>query len=216
MFQVFQKISAMSQLEKSISVEWERRKSSSPEVSQARLNLQFHKRKMRQLQEELTSAEVWETELEVRLKRVEDKVQPPLMKFCSQVEREEGVEQQVMEESMEGEDWNEVVKIVKRRVMQVDQMDRSQLVGLVRTVLSIRNCLVEKESQEGVETMQGMARSILKQLGRSTIEWGDMKLWEVDVVRQLIREVEGVPGFVARMVDQLLDLVVVGQRERRD
>ena len=194
----------MSQLEKSISVEWERRKSSSPEVSQARLNLQFHKRKMRQLHEELTSAEVWETELEVRLKRVEDKVQPPLMKFFSQVEREEGVEQQVVEESMEGEDWKEVVKIVKSRVTKVEQMGRTQLVGLVKTVFSVRNCLVEKECQEGVETMQGMARSILKQIGRSTIDWREMKGWEVEVVRQLIKEVEGIPGFVARMVDQLL------------
>ena len=207
----------MSQLEKSISVEWERRKSSSPEVSQAKLSLQFHKRKMMQLQEELTSAEVWETELEVRLKRVEDKVQPPLMKFFSQVEREEGVEQQVVEESMEGEDWKEVVKIVKKRVMQVEQMGRTQLVGLVNTVFSVRNCLVEKECQEGVETMQGMARSILKQMGRSTIDWREMKGWEVEVVRQLIKEVEGIPGFVAGMVDQMLDMmVVVEQRGRRE
>ena len=202
----------MSELEKSLQVEWERKKSSSPEVSQARLNLQFHKRKMRQLHEELTSAEVWEGELEQRLKRVEDKVQPPVMKFCCQVTREKGVEQQVIEESMEGEDWKEVVKIMKKRVMQVEQMDRRQLVGLVRTVLSVRNCLVEKECNEGVEITQGIARSILSHLGRASIDWGEMNGWEVEVVRQLIREVEGVPGFVARIVDQLLvRMEVVGQ-----
>ena len=97
--------------------------------------------------------------------------------------------------------WEKVVAVCRKRV---GQMERSKLVGLVRTVLGVRNWLLEKEGQEGVEAMQEMARAILKQMGRSTIEWGDMKGWEVTVVRMLIREVEGVPGFVARLVDQLL------------
>ena len=33
-------------------------------------------------------------------------------------------------------------------------MARSQLVGLFSTVLDMRNCLVEREGQEGVDTMQ--------------------------------------------------------------
>ena len=81
----------------------------------------------------------------------------------------------------------------------------------------MRNSLTENEGQEGVEAMQEMARTILKQMGRPTTEWGDMKGWEVTVVRMLIREVEGVPGFVARMVDQLLsrmdDVVQGGRRD---
>lgn len=203
----------MSELDNSINVDWERRKSSSPEVRQARLNMEFHRRKMRQLQEELTSAEVWETELEDRLGRVEDKVRPPIMKFCTQMEKEEGVDQLVVEETLGESDWKDVARIVKKRVLIVDQMERIKLVGLVRTVLGVRNCLVEKECQEGVEAMQEMARSILRQMGRNTIDWGEMKSWEVEVVRQLIKEVEGVPGFVAKMVDQLLDklLVAIGQ-----
>ena len=194
----------MSPLDCSLLGEWQRKISCSPEVKQAKLNLEFHKRKMRQLQEELTNAEVWETELEERLRRVEDKVQLPLMKFCSQVEREEGVEQEVIEESMVGGNWEKVVGLLKKIVLKVEQMERSQLVGLVRTVLGVRNCLVEKEYHQGVETMQEIARTILKQMGRASIDWGEMKMWEVEVVRQLIKEVDGVPGFVARMVDQLL------------
>ena len=31
-----------------------------------------------------------------------------------------------------------------------------------------------------------------------------MKCWEVDVVRQFVKDVKGVPGFVARMLEQLL------------
>ena len=53
--------------------------------------------------------------------------------------------------------------------------------------------------------MQEMASTILKQMGRSTINWEEMKEWEVDVVRNLMKEVEGIPGFVARMVEQLLE-----------
>ena len=47
-----------------LSGKWERKIRSSPEVKQTKLNLEFHMRKMRQLQEELTSAEVCERELE--------------------------------------------------------------------------------------------------------------------------------------------------------
>ena len=63
---------------------------------------------MRQLQEELTSAEVWERELEERLSSVQEKVMPPFMKFCKQLEREEGVEEKVIEESMAENDWKQV------------------------------------------------------------------------------------------------------------
>ena len=113
------------------------------------MNLEFHKRKMRQLQEELTSAEVWERELEVRLRKIEEKVRPPLMKFCDQLEKEEGVEQEVVEESLVSNDWEKVVGFIRKRVVKVEQMNRSQLVGLVRTELGVRNCRVESERQEG-------------------------------------------------------------------
>ena len=41
----------------------------------------------------------------------------------------------------------------------------------------------------------------MKQLEGSTIKRNDTKGWEVKVARLLIREVEDVPGFVARMVN---------------
>ena len=55
--------------------------------------------------------------------------------------------------------------------------------------------------------MQEMARTILKQMGRSTIDWMGMKEWEVSPVKILMKEVEGVPVFVTRIVDQLLGRV---------
>ena len=87
---------------------------------------------MRQLQEELISAEVWERELEERLKRMEEKVMPPLMKFCNQLEREEGVEKEVIEESLVGDDWKKVVAVCRKRVGRVEQME---VVGISRQEL---------------------------------------------------------------------------------
>ena len=95
--------------------------------------------------------------MEERLSSVQEKVMPPFMKFCKQLEKEEGVEEKVIEESMAENDWKQVKSVLKKRMVKVDQIERSQLVGLVRTVLGVRNCLVEKEGQEGAEAMQEMA-----------------------------------------------------------
>ena len=65
-----------------------------------------------------------------------------------ELENEEGLEQEVVEESLVS-DWEMVVHSIRKRVVMVEQRDSSQLVGLVRTVLRVRNCLVERERQEG-------------------------------------------------------------------
>ena len=66
-----------------------------------------------------------------------------------ELENEEGLEQEVIKESLVSDDWEKVVYSIRRRVVMVEQRDRSQLVGLARTVLRVRNCLVERERQEG-------------------------------------------------------------------
>ena len=59
----------------------------------------------------------------------------------------------------------------------VKQRDSSQLVELVRTVLRVRNCLVERERHEGVTTMKG---------------------WEVNLARQLLKK--GIPGSLGEFI----------------
>ena len=204
----------MDSVDASLKCEWQRNINSSPEVKQAKQNLEFHKRKMKQLQEELTSAEVWETELQERLNKLEEKIKPSLMKFCNQLEKEGTVDEDIIEETVVENNWGKVMTVLKKRMTTLEDFGRLQLVGLMRVVLSVRNCLVEKDSQDGVEMMQEMARTILKQMGRSTIDWLDMKEWEVKVMKALMREVEGIPGFVQRMVDQLLDREAVESSTR--
>ena len=188
----------------SLKNEWQKKINSSPEVKQAKRSLEFHKRKMKQLQEELTSAEVWEKELEERLKKLEEKAQPVMMKFCNQLENEDFVDDIIIDEAIAENHWERVKIVMKKKIARVEELERSKLVGLVKTVLTMRNCLVERDNQEGVEVMQEMARTILKQMGRSTIDWIGMREWEVRSVRMVMKEVEGVPVFVTRIVDQLL------------
>ena len=78
-----------------------------------------------------------------------------------ELEKEEGLEQEVVEESFVINDWEKVVHSIRKRVVMVEQMDRSQLVELVRTVLRMRNCLVEREGNEGVATMFEMGRATI-------------------------------------------------------
>ena len=104
-------------------------------------------------------------------------------------------------------DWGQVFTVLKKRMLSVQEMGRCELVGLIKTVLSVRNRLSEKDRQEGVEMMQEIARNILKQMGRFNINWLDMQEWEVIVMKSIMKEVEGIPEFVQRMVDQLLNRV---------
>ena len=59
-----------------------------------------------------------------------------------ELENEEGLEQEVIKESLVSDDWEKVVHSIRKGVVTVEQRDRRQLVGLVRTVLRVRNCLV--------------------------------------------------------------------------
>ena len=49
-----------------------------------------------------------------------------------------------------------------------------------------------------------MATKVIEQLGRPTITWVEMSVWEARVLRKVIREVENVPVFLASLLDQIL------------
>ena len=74
-----------------------------------------------------------------------------------ELENEEGLEQEEVEQSLLSNDREQMVHSIRKKGIMVEQMDRSQLVGSVRNVLRARNCLVERERQEGVDTMLEIA-----------------------------------------------------------
>ena len=53
---------------------------------------------------------------------------------------------------------------------------------------------------------------VLEELARPDINWSGLDTWEAEVVKRITQELGGVPGFMARLVSQLLGKVV---RERR-
>jgi len=184
--------------------EWKKRIERSPEAKQARQNLEFHRRKIRQMHEELTHAEAWEKELDARLQVVKEKVKPRILVFSEQLELSKGVEDKIVEATIIEEDSENLISVLRKKAIAMENMDRSQLLGFIKTVLNVRNCFLDKDNQHGVEVMQEMASGALKHLGRVTIDWMEIVAWEADMLRQLVREVEGVPAFMVMMMDQLL------------
>ena len=189
----------------SLTSEWRKRIASSPEAKLATDNLEFHKRKVRKITEELHVAEEWEKELGRRLKTVEEKVKPPLLKIAESFEKSNEVEESFLEAAIKEEDQDRLLAMLRKKALAMDTMDRAQLLAFIKTLLSVRNCLLDKEQERGVEMMQEMASGVLKQLGRVSIDWLEVSEWEAGLLKRVIKEVEGVPGFVARMLDQFLD-----------
>ena len=188
--------------------EWRKRVASSPEAKKAADNLDFHKRKVRKMHEELGVAEQWEKELQRRLTSVEEKLKPPIMKVVESLETSYQIEETILEAAVNEEDHERLVSVLRKKALAMDTMDRAQLLAFIKTLLSVRNCLLEREQERGVEMMQEMASGVLKQLGRVSIDWLEVSEWEAGLLRRLIKEVEGVPAFVAKMLDQFLVNVV--------
>ena len=195
-------------MSESFQNEWRKRVASSPEAKKAADNLDFHKRKVRKMHEELGVAEQWEKELQRRLNSVEEKLKPPIMKVVESLETSYQIEETILEAAVNEEDHERLVSILRKKALAMDTMDRAQLLAFIKTLLSVRNCLLEKEQERGVEMMQEMASGVLKQLGRVSIDWLEVSEWEAGLLRRLIKEVEGVPAFVAKMLDQFLVNVV--------
>jgi len=185
--------------------EWDEKIKTSPEVKEAIVSLEFNKRKMNQLHEELSDLEVWEVELEKKLAKLKEQLQPPMMKFCKQLNTDEGVEITVVEASVhETSDPKILINALQQQVSSSGEYGRSRLLGLINTTLSTRNCLVNKDLNDEADLAHNMIKSLLKQLGRSTIDWKEMKSWEIIVIQKLLDELSEIPGFILHIIGQLL------------
>ena len=197
----------MSSLPDVLQEEWRRRIANNVEAKRASDELKFHKTKVRKMREDLGVAEEWEKELQRRLNNVEKKLEPSPRKIVESFESYNQIEESILEEAVT-EDHERLVAVLRKKALAMDEMDRAQLLAFVKTLLSVRDCLLEKEQDQGVEIMQKMASGVLRQLSRVSINWLEVREWEAGLLRRLIREVEGVPTFMARMVDQFLRNIV--------
>ena len=60
------------------------------------------------------------------------------------------------------------------------------------------------EGKEVVGRVDKMAKVVLQELSRSDINWSSLSPFEVQVMRRMTKEVEGVPNFMARLISQLV------------
>ena len=188
--------------------EWKKRIASSPEVKRAGSNLEFHRRKIRKMHEELSVAEQWEKELEKRLEIAEENVKPSILKFAEEFEKSNLVEESVVEATLDEDELERLISMMRKKAVAMLEMDGSQLLGLIKTILVVRDGLLGKGNQEGVDIMQQMAGDVMKQLGKIDIDWLQMSPWEANLVRLLVKQVEGVPAFVSKMMDQFLKNII--------
>ena len=134
--------------------EWRRRILASPDARDARRNLELHRSKIRELQEELRVAEQFEAELEDRLSQVEDRLRPPVTRFKEKLNLDSGVDRTVVGEIItEVEDPSQIIAIMKTKAKTLDQMTRSQLVGFIRTILNLRDAFIDEEIEAGKDVM---------------------------------------------------------------
>ena len=197
----------MSSLPDVLQEEWRRRIANNVEAKRASDELKFHKTKVRKMREELGVADEREKELQRRLNNVEKKLEPSIRKIVESFESYNQIEESILEEAVT-EDHERLVAVLRKKALAMDEMDRAQLLAFVKTLLSVRDCLLEKEQDQGVEIMQKMASGVLRQLSRVSINWLEVREWEAGLLRRVIREVEGVPVVIARMVDQFLRNIV--------
>jgi len=187
--------------------EWKEKVATSVEVRRASDNLNLHKQKTNRLLEELSIAEAWEGELKAKRCRVEESLKPPLLRFFDTLEKEEHVNNELLQQTLlNGKE--EVFQILEGRVLKVMQMKRATLIQFVDLLLRLRHMLEE----ESLGRMEKLAKVVLQELARPDINWAGLDTWEAEVVRKITQELGGVPDFMARLISQLLGKVT---RERR-
>merc|ERR1739838_555808 len=86
----------------------------------AKVDLEFHRAKIRQMQEELTQAEVWERQLEQRIIRTKEMLKPPILKFSEQLESCKAVDEADIEATFGDKNVNadKVIKILRRKALE--------------------------------------------------------------------------------------------------
>ena len=141
--------------ESNASSQWSQAVQSSPEAREARHALEMQRRKIRQIHEELHSAEILEEELKQRLKTAEIRLKPAIMSFAEKLEHCQRLEEDFVEKTFsQVEETDDIISVMREKEKNLHQMNRSQLLSFVKTVIYVRDCLLEKNLTDGVDATQ--------------------------------------------------------------
>ena len=189
---------------KVLEKEWRERVARSAEVQRAKENLKMHKTKIRRLLEELSTAEEWEGELEAKRRRHEESLMPPVLRFFDKLKKFEVINDNLLQKAYSS-GRNEVFKMLEMGTKRVRQMERSNLVYFVDLLLRLRHSV---NGELEIERVDKMAKVVLQELSRPDINWSSLDSWEVEVLKMMTEELEGVPNFMANLIIQLVGRVV--------
>ena len=180
--------------------EWKEKMSGSVEVRKARENLKMNRMKIRELREELSIAEEFEGELKAKRRRIEESLAPPILRFFDKLKRMEVIKDILLQEAF-SRGREQMFKMLEWGAIRVKQMKRPALIYFVDLLLRLRQLV---EGKEVVGRVDKMAKVVLQELSRPDINWSSLSPLEVQVVRRMTKEVEGVPNFMARLISQLV------------
>ena len=189
---------------KVLEKEWRERVARSAEVHRSKENVKMHKTKIRRLLEELSTAEEWEGELEAKRRRIEESLMPPVLLFFNKLKKFQVINDNLLQEAYSS-GGEEVFKMLEIGANRVRQMERPNLVYFVDLLLRLRH-LVNGELE--LERVYKMAKVVLQELSRPDINWSSLDSWEVEVLKMMTEELEGVPSFMANLIIQLVGRVV--------
>ena len=195
---------SMETMLEKLNREWMEGVAASVEARRAQDNLSLHKQRIARLVEELSVAEAWEGELLAKKLRVEESLKPPLLVLHEKLEREEQVDEELLQEAFSS-GGEEMFKILEGRVGRAKQMERAALIRLVDLLPRLRKTLEEEDISEG--RVEKMAKVVFQELARPDIDWSTLDTWEAEAVKKISQELGGVPTFMARVINQLVGRV---------
>ena len=195
---------SMETMLEKLNREWMEGVAASVEARRAQDNLRLHKQRIARLVEELSVAEAWEGELQAKKRRVEESLKPPLLVLHEKLEREEQVDEELLQEAFSS-GGEEMFNILEGRVGRAKQMERAALIRLVDLLPRLRKTLEEEDISEG--RVEKMAKVVFQELARPDIDWSTLDTWEAEAVKEISQELGGVPTFMARVINQLVGRV---------
>ena len=133
---------------------------------------------------------------------------PPILQFFDKLKRMEVIKDILLQEAFSS-GREQMFKMLEWGARRVKQMKRPALIYFVDLLLRL-NQLVE--GKEVVGRVDKMAKVVLRELSRPGINWSNLSHWEVQVVRRITEELEGVPNFIARLISQLVGRLVKKKR----
>ena len=133
-----------------------------------------------------------------------------LTKFAKDVDEDKAIKETgAAQDLLLSIGWKRILVSIKGKMGTVEILDRSQLLSLYTTLLTIHR-VFEAEEEQAREDLFEMMKIVVENLGSRSISWSNLENSEVEGVRLLIETVE-VPAFAENLVKEYLSKVEARQ-----